>query len=378
MTKILLFLSIIFLIISCGQKSEESAKSRVVISSLFHPDTAGGLMIYGRDKVKKNIGFGIYLKSDRPNPHIILPKGLWEFAAITWSGETGNLSGVTRCGTRDKLLSLDYEPLEFTLEQSRCGSSDDDGDFPSHKDFYESPTKFHRIIPRLCRSLLDGSCSAYPPGIEMSYRVVFSNISLSGTKTPGLSSNCYKFDVTGVGQENDLRIPVGTDDSDEGIFPFPVSVAFYKDNSCSGDLVYNYKFDKGLINKEGNGRGALKRNAITSFLNLRYVNAFGLIIDKGDRLIFEDTAVGSYKSTVFTVTNGSSTSIGLLPSFFNISGNSSDISVEINDCLTAVAPGETCNITIDFSPSSIGVNKSILKLESGNNKLFVDVIAKGV
>lgn len=226
---------------SCGsKKGTVPVKMKIFSSNLIAAGTAdGGVVLIGQSEDKIH-SFKVGLLSAESGITLDLPKGRWEFAAISWAGTSGPLTGNNRCAYSGMVdLNLTEASVSLNLTSPLCASLFNGRQF-SHNDFMNTATGIFRdFVPVICFDgiLNDTNCPAATNlSSLLSYKVVFEpwkRGEIQGALTP-LVSNCLP-----IGTTPRAKIPVTDSGTDT---PFGATVVFFPSNDCSGNpVVYNFR-----------------------------------------------------------------------------------------------------------------------------------------
>lgn len=237
------FMSLILL--SCSNKNASSVVNLKIIKGNAFAGGAsvdGGILLMGRSEDGRNSFRTGLLQSE--NIELDLAKGRWEFAAISWQGSNGVMTGDNRCSYTGFIdLKDDQASVTFNLNMGNCKSTFNGRDF-ADSNFIESSGKFFNFKPRLCldETLDSPKCSnASNPSTLGSYRIVYAGEArgmVEGRINP-LVSSCFV--VNGAISSN---IPVTGNTFDNPLKP---KIKFYKNSTCENASALEYSFDQSIL-----------------------------------------------------------------------------------------------------------------------------------
>lgn len=275
---LLVFLSILFMFVSCGKSgSTQSVKLKVVSGAMFSSiPNAGGVLVVGRTLDDQN-SFSKSIQSD--NDVIDLPKGTWEFFAIAWEGSNGvavnkNLTGVHRCAYSG-LVKIDTEDtaVSFNMSQAACAQAVSDGSFVADPSMIVG-NQFKNINFVDCSiipgTLSSGSCSSTDKGLGKSLRIRYPDIvKINGERKiigAGLVSRCIE-ESSYYSAYNFLNIPIGT--GENGFIEF--TIESFEASGCTG----NIKGSRYSHNNLGIDRAQFFDNGSSQYLFFPHFNPYG-------------------------------------------------------------------------------------------------------
>lgn len=224
----------IFILAACGGKQSKVTKANLVILGGIAsgiPGMTGGTKIFGYNN---STGDTLNLTYTGQGA-ITVPNGVWDFAAITWDGNTINgtgqvMEGDTLCGTSDPIALFGGEvAIDITLSNLGC----------SDEFFGSSETKESNGEPKLFRPFrcltdkeVHDDYQACSPSVAESFQVQLPDGAFGG---PGLTTRCIDADTPSgvpemVDSNGELRIPIfGWFDNS-----FPIRVRLFDGAGCSG------------------------------------------------------------------------------------------------------------------------------------------------
>lgn len=124
MKSIIICLSILFSLVSCGEKGERGkAKFKLVVGNILNASPSsftGGLLIMGR----RADGGQSFVLSFTPGLELSLQKGPWEFATIGWTNAIGGqmMTGPQQCSHQYIELRDDVQTIAFNMSANNCVS----------------------------------------------------------------------------------------------------------------------------------------------------------------------------------------------------------------------------------------------------------------
>lgn len=240
MSKIIALLILSFLAVSCGNKTGTSAVKLKLFQGNIVSATPmdGGILLMGKSEDGLN-SFRMGLTNSSEAISLVLAKGRWEFAVVTWAGTEGPMTGDNRCAYSGFVDLKDPEVnVSFNLMMARCLADFGRRQF-AHSDFIEATGKFFDFIPVMCMNplLTNANCpSATNNSNFTNYKVVYRSEKkgeVQGVLNP-LSSNCLA-----ILTSPRAKIPVIDANNDS---PLGAALMFYTTVDCSGNpVVYNFK-----------------------------------------------------------------------------------------------------------------------------------------
>lgn len=248
LTKVLTLILLTFIVTSCGdKKAVSSVKLKLFQSNVVTGTTPipieGGVLLMGKSEDGLN-SFRTGVVDLSKEISLTLVKGRWEFAAVSWSGGNGALTGDNRCAYTGFVDLKDSEvSVSFNLSTSRCASTFNGRQFSS-PDYSLATGKFLDFIPVMCfdnsANTSNEQCKSYMQLTNIvSYRIIYNSElkgQVAGVVLP-LSSQCLPLTTAPR-----ARIPVTDTGTDS---PFGVRIVFYSDSSC-GVPVFAGDFHDGI------------------------------------------------------------------------------------------------------------------------------------
>lgn len=240
MSKIIALLVLSLMAVSCGDKKGTSAVKLKLFQGNIVTATAmdGGILLMGKSEDGVN-SFRMGIASPAEAISLVLAKGRWEFAVVSWMGTEGPMTGENRCAYSGFVDLKDPEvSVAFNLTMARC-LADFNGRQFAHSDYMEATGKFFDFIPVMClnSTLTNANCpSAINNSNFTNYKVVYQpekKGDVQGVINP-LSSNCLA-----IMTSPRAKIPVIDANNDS---PLGATLMFYTTADCSGNpVVYNFK-----------------------------------------------------------------------------------------------------------------------------------------
>jgi hypothetical protein len=240
MSKIIALLILSLMAVSCGNKAGTSAVKLKLFQGNIVSVTpmGGGILLMGKSEDGLN-SFRMGLTNSSEVISLVLAKGRWEFAVVTWAGTEGPMTGDNRCAYSGFVDLQDPEVnVSFNLMMTRC-LADFAGRQFTHSDYIEATGKFFDFIPVMCMNplLTNANCpSATNNSNFTNYKVVYNpekKGEVQGVLNP-LSSNCLA-----ILTSPRAKIPVIDAKNDS---PLGAALMFYTTVDCSGNpVVYNFK-----------------------------------------------------------------------------------------------------------------------------------------
>lgn len=248
LTKVLTLILLTFIVTSCGdKKAVSSVKLKLFQSNVVTGTTPipmeGGVLLMGKSEDGLN-SFRTGVIDLSKEISLTLIKGRWEFAAVSWSGGNGPLTGDNRCAYTGFVDLKDSEvSVSFNLSSSRCLSTFNGRQFSS-PDYRLATGRFLDFIPVMCfdnsANPASEQCKTYTQSTNIaSYRIIYNSEQkgqVTGEVLP-LASQCLPLNAAPR-----ARIPVTDTGTDS---PFGVRIVFYIDSSC-GVSVFAGDFHDGI------------------------------------------------------------------------------------------------------------------------------------
>ena len=268
--KNLLVITFLVLFSACSKKNATVPVKLNFFKSSIATDGSlnGGIILMGQseDGVES---FRVGLASPDQGFALDLKKGKWAFTAVGWSGESGIMTGKTRCAySGDVDLKEADASVNFNLSESRCLSSFGKANHTfSENNFRFTAGGFNTFQPVLCFDETLNLANCEPTSnfsIYKSYKVTYSSEKKGAlvSDLSDLSSACQI-----VGSAPVLTLPIG---DDSGNSPLGFNVIFYPAVNCTGTSIsenFNSSLKNGIKNSSSRGLESSSNNNYL-FINL--------------------------------------------------------------------------------------------------------------
>jgi hypothetical protein len=268
-TKTFLGLTLILLILGgCSGREAGKTSAKVVLGGIaFGPLTQGGMMIWGRS-LTNGQGFSKNVTSSQLS--VELPNGTWEFAAITWEGTNGPMTGTARCADPGSFeLSGGETNVALNFSIAQCNENvfgagtlqATSGIWPEVKGV-SCGNLFDQALGPDRQARFDGASAGVftdclaGSSISPSMRIILPTSNLGGAngfdsfaQEVGLSSACQNLRITGGFASSQAAIVGGVQINmpfmNGNETPFPVVIQYFDNAGCTGTK-RNYPFRYGV------------------------------------------------------------------------------------------------------------------------------------
>ncbi len=258
MKNLVLFLSTLLLVLSCGKKAGTSQTKISIMGGAMlgsGPQMNGGIIVVGH-RLDDSENFHIGLLNASDEKVIDLVKGQWEFAAIGWEGgPNGVFTGANRCAYSGIInLYSNDTAITFNLDYATCANIPGHGAIVSHPDYMAAvgvlANQFKPVIVQSCSTLVmpvTGVASCTGIGLTGSVKI----IAAGGKKTagsmsplPSLETSCIPISSTGIASTV-IGLPVGNIVNGKKENLIDTMVLAFQSADCSG-VPISYRFSDSM------------------------------------------------------------------------------------------------------------------------------------
>jgi len=251
MNQLISFFLVLGFISSCSNKTREITIAKLVIgAAIGTPETAGGMMIYGKNQTT-NETFAKQVLDE--NTTLELSNGNWDFIGVTWDGLNGPMTGVPRCADVEGiLLSGGDISVALTFNTTNCSES-----VFGAGSFAADSSGWPDLSVISCGNLFDADDLGAKPseltgGVQQCLSTTSSNPSFQvvlpqGELSPdfsiigadGVTSACADFNIAGSfissttasGVSIDIQVPYFNAFEGAGV---PTRIILYEGPGCTG------------------------------------------------------------------------------------------------------------------------------------------------
>lgn len=251
---------ILFSLASCGGGKQESTTTLKVTGGMSLSNTTfqGGMVIVGKSTTGLMFSVPMEYASGGTNEvTVTIPKGIWSFSAIGWSGATKMGNGAL-CAFRDNVdISEGSVDIQLTINLANCQGAE----FGANGVVNSTVFDFHKIGLVTCNAFYQDLntqttispawfastptfCTTYPEDLQSqakSYRISVPEITYQGNVTAGNFNRCINLDVGGLTNGSltgiDIRLPLKR---------IPYQIDLFDDASCGGELINSHLFRNGF------------------------------------------------------------------------------------------------------------------------------------